>query len=299
VSASIVFRYIVDVGLPGTFRRVWRWIISGLDPILTLAVLFVAGCGGSVASGPTAIRNVSIAGTPGNYTVTLTGIGFGNPGVDVSFPYLGDLPNFRIFDLAQVGDGEWGYAADSNVLAYVSWFDTQIQVSGFAGNPGDAITVTVRNTNSGQAAVWGGNVPPTSSGTPEITAVQFSGTGQNLQITILGVGFGGAPVPMPYTGDLDQFFFENQRTTCSGSSQFNAGWTFWGLMSPSAVTLNYESWSDTEIRISGFAGQYGQGCSTVGSGDPVVIGVFNGQATGHNGGQTAWGGALPAISVTP
>ncbi|MFI5395097.1 MAG: hypothetical protein ACHQ9S_06145 [Candidatus Binatia bacterium] len=242
---------------------------------------------------------MSISGTAGDYTLTVSGSGFGNPGTNVSFPYLGDLPNFRVLDLAQVENGEWGYSNDTNVLAYVSWFDTQIQVSGFGGSPGDAVVVDVWNANSGQGAAWGGNVPPISSGTPQITAVQFSGSGQNLQITVLGSGFGSAPAPMPYTGDLDQFFFEDERTPCSGSSLFNAGWTFWGAMPPGAVTVNYESWSDTEIQISGFAGLYGQGCATVQAGDPVAIAVFNSGAIGPSGGQTAWGGIMPTTPGTP
>lgn len=264
-----------------------RRLLKCLLPVLILA----AGCGGDATTEAPAITKVTVSGDAADETLLFAGSGFGAPGLQVSLPYKGDLPNFRIFDLAQAGQGEWGYTGDAHVLAYVSWFDTQIEVSGFGGRPGDAIIVAVWN-GSGQGATWGGNVPPTSADTPSITGVQFSGTGQDMHITVRGSGFGSAPVEMPYTGNLDHFFFEDDRTPCSGAALFNAGWTFWGALPASVVTLRYESWSDTEIQISGFSGQYGQGCATVEAGDPVAIAVFNSAAAGPGGAQTAWGGIV-------
>jgi len=275
-------------------KAIWRavlWAERRLGKCLLPTLVLVAGCG-AASTGAPVIKDVTISGDEAEETLSLAGSGFSNPGLHVSLPYLGDLPNFRILDLAQVAQGEWGYTGDANVLAYLSWLDTQVVVSEFVGSPGDAIIITVWN-DSGQGATWGGNVPPTSADTPSITAVQFSGTGQNLHITVLGSGFGSAPVAMPYTGDLDHFYFEDDRTPCSGAALFNAGWTFWGHAPPSVVTLQYASWSDTEIEISGFSGQYGQGCATVDAGDPVAIGVFNSGAAGPGGAQTAWGGFVP------
>lgn len=263
-----------------------RWVAY-----LLFALVLTASCGDGASTAPPAIATVTVSGTASDETVSLAGSGFGNPGLQISLPYLGDLPNFRIFDVAEPGQGEWGYTGDTNALAYLSWLDTQIVVSGLGGSPGDAIIVVVWN-DSGAGATWGGNVPPTATDTPNITAVQFSGAGQTLHMTIRGSGFGSAPVPMPYTGDLDHFFFEDDRTPCSGAALFNAGWTFWGELPASAITLQYASWSDTEIQVSGFAGQYGQGCATVEAGDPVAIAVFNSAATGPGGAQTAWGGII-------
>jgi hypothetical protein len=274
-------------GIRPAVRCAERRLVKCLFPVLILA----AACGGGASTGAPVIRNVTISGSEADETLSLAGTGFSNPGLQVSLPYLGDLPNFRIFDLAQVGHGEWGYTGDANGLAYLSWIDTQIVVSGFDRSPGDAIILTVWN-DSGQGATWGGNVPFTSGDTLSITAVQFSGAGQNLHITVRGSGFGSAPVAMPYTGDLDQFFFEDDRTPCSGAALFNAGWTFWGELPAAVVTLQYASWSDTEIQISGFSGQYGQGCATVEAGDPVAIAVFNSAAVGPGGAQTAWGGVV-------
>ena len=299
MSARWFSQYALGVPWRQRSPRANQRVVDGFLPAVVLAAAFFTGCGGGVASGPPVIATVSISGSEGNYTLTVTGSGFGNPGVDVSLPYIGTLPNFRVLDVAQGADGEWGYSGDTNALTFLTWFDTQMQVSGFGGSPGDAVVLTLWNGASGIGAAWGGNVPPLSPGTPEITAVQFSGSGQSLNITVLGSGFGSAPVPMPYTGDLDQFFFEDERTPCSGSSLFNAGWTFWGTMPPGAVTLNFESWSDSKIEIGGFAGQYGQGCASVQPGDPIAIDVFNSGATGPRGGQTAWAGLVPTTPGSP
>jgi hypothetical protein len=276
-------------GIRPAVRCAERRLVKCLFPVLLLA----AACGGGASTAAPVISNVTIAGSEADEILSLAGTGFGNPGLQVSLPYLGNLPNFRLFDLAQVGQGEWGYTGDANGLAYLSWSDTQIVVSGFDRSPGDAIILAVWN-DSGQGATWGGNVPVTSADTPSITAVQFSGAGQNLHITVRGSGFGSAPVAMPYTGDLDHFFFEDDRTPCSGGALFNAGWTFWGELPASVVTLQYASWSDTEIQISGFSGQYGQGCATVEAGDPIAVAVFNSAAVGPGGAQTAWGGVVPS-----
>jgi len=112
-------------------------------------------------------------------------------------------------------------------------------VSGFGGEPGDAIILGVWNPSSGLGATWGGNVPG-GSGEPQITSVTFSGSGQNLQMIVQGSGFGNAPVSMPYTGNLNYFIFDDARTQCTGSTLFEAGTTAWGHRSDS-VTLVYES----------------------------------------------------------
>lgn len=235
------------------------------------------------------ITSVQLSGSPGNYTVTVNGSGFGSP--TVSLPYTGDVSNFRIGDDAQLGHGEWGYSGDANALTYEFWSDSSITVSGFGGQPGDAIVVALWNASLQLGATWGGNVPGGTS-TPIVTSVQLVGTGQNLQITVNGSGFGSAPVLMPYSGDLNYFDFGDFRTPCEGSALFSAGFARWGIQTPDAVALNYESWSDTQIVISGFGGGYGSGCATYQAGDPVAISVWNTSDTGLTGPQTAWGGQV-------
>src|SRR5208282_3307127 len=62
------------------------------------------------------ITGVVFSGSPGNYTVTVNGSGFGN--LQSALPFTGDTSNFRIADAAQLGYGEWGYTGDGNMLTY-------------------------------------------------------------------------------------------------------------------------------------------------------------------------------------
>jgi serine/threonine protein kinase len=242
-----------------------------------------------MAEGNPKINSVEFRENAGSYTLTINGRGFGIiPGQ--TLPFHGDTSFFRIMDGAQIGFGEWGFSGDAKALIYESWSDTQVQVAGLVAQPGDAVQIALWNPTSGKGATWGGNI---SGGLeiPKITLVTFSGAGQNLQITIRGSGFGNAPVSMPYSGDLNQFILGNLRTHCGGGSAlFEAGARRWGHGSPDSLTLNYQSWSDNRIVISGFAGSYGQGCDTVQNGDPMTITIWNSSASDQNGPQTAWGG---------
>ncbi|MCA1596765.1 MAG: hypothetical protein LC772_10140, partial [Chloroflexi bacterium] len=83
--------------------------------------------------------------------------------------------------------------------------------------------------------------------------VQLSGAGQNLGLTLLGSGFGPAPVQMPYSGDLFQFGIVVFHSDNQGPGIFGAGYSG----NNDSVTLNYNSWSDQEIKVDGFSGDYG------------------------------------------
>jgi hypothetical protein len=108
---------------------------------------------------------------------------------------------------------------------------------------------------------------------------------------VRGAGFGAAPATMPYTGDLNQFIFGNFRTHCGASSSlFQAGSKSWGRWPPDSLNLVYQSWSDREIVINGFAGTYGTNCNTIQAGDPIIITVWNSGDSDQTGPQTAWGG---------
>jgi hypothetical protein len=260
-----------------------KQIVCKLAVFLTISSTLL-----QVARANPQITSVAFSGSPGNYTLTVNGSGFGTyPG---SLPFTGDSSFFRIGDSAQVGHGEWGFSGDGNLLAYESWSDTQIQVNGFGGQPGDAIILAVWNPSSGSGATWGGNVPGLS-GVPQISSVVFSGSGQTLQIIVHGSGFGSAPTTMPFTGDLNNFVLTDFGTHCgAGSAQFGAGYEGWGIVSASSVTLSYQSWSNDQIVIDGFSGSYGTGCATLQIGDPVGITLWSSADTSFTGLQTAWGG---------
>jgi hypothetical protein len=276
------------------------WLAGWFIPVqLLLLVLLLPQL--SAAQTPQ-IASVKFSGSPGNYTLTINGNGFGSS--TVHLPFTGDVSNFRIGDAAQVSNGEWGYTGDSNFLTYNSWSDKIIQVSGFGGQPGDAVTIALWNASSQIAVTWGGNVP-TKAPKPVINAVELSGDGQNLEIFVDGQGFGPAPssLPPPGTpGDVNNFSIIDFRSHCGASSSlFGAGNEGWGMGSPDPVTLYYESWSDSQIVISGFGGSYGTGCATYQAGDPLAIIVYNSNDSSFTGAQTAWGGSTAtrlSISAT-
>lgn len=234
------------------------------------------------------IGSVQWTGSAGNYTLIVSGSGFGSATVPLAF--TGDVSNFAISDRSQ--QAEWGYTGDANLLTFLYWSDSTIAVSGFGGQPGDAVVISLWNSISQAGVTWGGNVPTTAT-TPQITSVQLSGTGQDLQIVVQGSGFGPAPSTLPAAGsfaDLNYFRFWDFRSHCGAvSSLFEAGF------GSDSVTLGYQSWSDSQIVISGFGGTYGQGCATYQSGDPVAIAVWN---TADASLQTAWGGGTSASTST-
>jgi serine/threonine protein kinase len=235
------------------------------------------------------INSVEFRKSAGSYILTINGSGFGTLPRQ-ALPFQGDTLFFRIAVAAQIGFGEWGFSGDAKGFLYESWSDTQIQIAGLEAQTGDAIQIALWNPASDKGATWGGNIPG-GIRTPRITSVTFSGSGESLQIIVHGTGFGNAPVPMPYSGDLNQFILGDLRTHCGGGSAlFEAGAGRWGHGSPDLLTLNYQSWSDNEIVISGFAGSYGQDCYTVQNGDPVTIIIWNSSASDQTGPQTAWGG---------
>ena len=244
----------------------------------------------ATALGAPTVTSVAFSGSAGDYTVTITGAGFGSGPAGV--PGTETTSYFRIADGAQPGHGEYGFSGDQNTLDYQSWTDNQIVVSGLSADPGDAIELALWNTSTGVGATWGGYVPPTASDMPVISSVQFSGSGQNLSMTIYGSGFGNAPANLS-SGDTQYFVFGDFRTPSNGgSSLFSAGNSSFTGSSKDGVTLNYVSWSNDEIVINGFGGTYGQSSYVVQNGDPVTIQVWNTSDTAATGPQTAWGGFI-------
>jgi hypothetical protein len=277
----------IEVGSGTTIPSIsYQWIRVRAEP--------PSGVMPSVCFGDrtTCVASVGFSwGPAGDVTVTVVGAGFGHS--PVSLPFYGDTSYFRIGDAAQLGSGEYGFSGDSNLLLYQTWNPGEIVVSGFLPLPGDAFSLAVWSSTTGEGATAGGNVPPAVTGQPVIQAVSFTGHGKNLQITITGHGFGNAPVALPYTGDLNFFSFTDWRIHSNGgSSLFSAGTTYWGIYSASPVTLVYVSWNNTEIVIGGFAGPYGLHGWVAQNGDPITLGIWNTEDTGVSGLQTIWGGSL-------
>ena len=246
------------------------------------------------------------------YTITISGKGFGSP--QQPMPYSGDLGNFSVVDAScsatTPGHCEEGYSGDAFTLNYQSWSDSQIVVGGYSqhggsnvASPGDAVEIGIWNDSSQTASagfVWAGNLPPVASNTPQISAVLFSGTGANLQITVLGSGFGSTPpsgVPSsasgtPYLGLTSNLSIGDYAGRISQKTQsvsFRAGFINPANGAQDPVTVNYLTWSDSQIDLGGFGGQYGSNPYTVLSGDPISIVVWS----TTNNLATGWGGYVP------
>lgn len=238
------------------------------------------------------IHSVGFSGSPGNYTVIVHGHGFG--GSTVPLPFSGEVSNFRIGDDAQLGQGEWGYTGDGHSLHYALWTPSEIEVNGLGASAGNALVIALWNEVTGRGVTWGGNIPPTTSDTPTINSVGFSslGTPADLRIVLKGDSFGPAPAQLPFSGDLNSFSFWDGRAHCGSSSAFTAGGKYFGDTSADAVTLRYQSWTNTKIVITGFRGAYGAGCAKLKGGDPVAVSVWNTADRTDTGPQSAKRGLI-------
>jgi hypothetical protein len=280
----------------GIAMRTIRSVGLALGALIGLTGLLMyvnpASASASCAGCRPLIHSVTVSGASGNYTVTVKGRGFGGP--TVALPYFGGVSNFRIGDDAQLGEGDWGYSGDGHPLHYLVWTRSEVEVGGLGASPGDGLVVALWNAATGRGMTWGGNVPPLTSDTPTITSLAFSslGTPVDLRIVVKGEGFGGAPTTLPFVGDLNWFSFWDGRTHCGSSAAFTAGGAYFGNAPADAVTLRYESWTDTKIVIGGFRGAYGSGCAKVQSGDPVAVSVWNTRDGVETGPQTAKRGLI-------
>jgi hypothetical protein len=118
---------------------------------------------------------------------------------------------------------------------------------------------------------------------PVITSVSTILPEQTQQITIVGCGFGNL---QPYTGDSSYIQISDL------TKGWNAGTNRWaGLGGGDWTTLHITSWTNTQIIISGFSGDYGTFGWTLSQGDHIEIDIWNAQTGGQENGST-----LPLIS---
>lgn len=116
-----------------------------------------------------------------------------------------------------------------------------------------------------QQPAYPGNQATTSpASSPRITSVTGIVPGLGQPIVISGSGFGNRP---PYLGDSPYIAIYDA----------TKGWTAGSTLSPLAdsVTLNVTSWTDNQIAISGYSGEYGDPRWTYDIGDEIEIRVWN------------------------
>ncbi|MGC1371604.1 MAG: hypothetical protein WA824_05655 [Candidatus Sulfotelmatobacter sp.] len=262
--------------------------ISLVGPLMLLLAVCCVG-----QSAP-AFSPAVIKGTSQKYSITLNGYDFGS---DLCSGSGQDCAYFRIgnptCNKSNPGECEAGYIGDAYTVNFDSWASHLLEISAYTvGQPGDAIEVGVWNSlNPANGTVWAGNIPPVQPGTPKIYSVVFNGAGENLHITIYGDGFGNAqnlgctlPCENTNTGFLrfGDYAYHSFAGACGAC--FYAGFT------GDSITMNYTSWSNTKIEVSGFAGTYGENDMVVSPGDPVAVDVWN---TNSPLLATTWSGVVP------
>jgi hypothetical protein len=214
------------------------------------------------------IRGVTFTGRNVDLTVKISGAGFGTapkgvPCTNCTTRYL------------HITDGR-GYGCQ--MFNIKSWTDTGITFDGFQGNPGDSVLVLVKNPDDNLVGIRGEiNIPETITlATPKIKSVSFfGGAGPDLEMTIVGSGFGASPPGLPLNGDLPFFVFVGRPFA---AAEWHAGYGKGKIAD--AVTLTYGTWSNNRILILGFGNAYGMNNWKVGRGDLVEIAAANSNSCG-------------------
>jgi hypothetical protein len=242
----------------------------------TLALILLASSG-AMAKPEAKIKKVKFTAVGSSFNVSITGQNFGNSPVSLpcdscAAPELKfiDNANFRVIETPNI----------------LTWTDTSITLSDVTGEKADSISLVITNDTLNSIATAGGNFPGKH---PTIKNVTFSGNGKNLVMTITGSGFGSAPSGVPGSTDIPYFQFLDWRAV----DGYSAGYVGQGYTD--TLTLNYASWSNTQIVINGFGSEYGDDGWTAKRGDPYIITVFEppGKTPGQTGPQTSLGGRLP------
>lgn len=254
-------------------------------------ILGIAGAafGALAIVGPSAAHAVTLpkithiaitADLDGTYSATISGTNFGAVPSDV--PCSSCTPSeLRIVDLSS--------QPTQQVMNVTSWSDTSITVTEIPVANGDAVRVELYNTALNATAAIGGHIGRLTS-TAKISSITASGTGQNLIVTINGSGFGPAPSVVGTNADSPYFLFTEFNVNAPNTYGYTWNAGFCGANNCDGVTVNYTSWSDSQIVISGFGGAYGYP-NEVYRRDSFCVGIWPSTSTsdGTTGGATKCG----------
>jgi hypothetical protein len=255
-------------------------------PLLTLCALSITALlslGKIAIAADAKITNVAFQGINAALTLRIFGSGFGLPPSGV--PCMSCSTRF-----IEIG-GRLGCTDNYNIL---SWSQTKIVLSGLQANPVISVVIKVTNPQNKTVGVLSTVIPNRIGlSSPKIESVTFAGRSKELKITITGFGFGTAPPGVPGESNLPFLSFIDQPFDLT---QWQAGYV--GCSNSDAVTLDYTSWSNTKIRISGFGPRYGRGPRgakfwTVAPGDIVTIAVANSGTNGVKIGYSVVESAIP------
>ncbi|MGD0737797.1 MAG: choice-of-anchor D domain-containing protein, partial [Terracidiphilus sp.] len=152
-------------------------------------------------------------------------------------------------------------AAGASCLLPVSFKPTT------TGSFNGALTLTDNSLNAASPNYASQSIELSGTGTPDsptVTSVSPIAPQQTQTITISGSGFG---TQSAYDGDSNYILFADP----AGTPPWYAG------NASNPVTLSVSSWSDTQIVITGFTGQYGTDGMCISPGDQLYIKVWNTQ----------------------
>jgi len=249
------------------------------------AALFCAALAAAASSAqaapPPHIANVTFTQTGQTWSATVSGLHFGpTPG---GIPCNNCAPmQMQVYNLASL--------PAQQSINVTGWSDTSITLTGIAAAPGDAMQVAVYNATQGNAAAWGGHVSHASH-VPHIASIVAVPHGRKTIFTINGSGFGPAP---PQVGqDTTSPFLILTDFNNHEQNGFGFPWSggFCNANDCNQVTVNYTSWNDSQVVISGYgAARYGGGGGdwTIHPHDAFCVGIWssNNQGDGTTGGTT-------------
>jgi hypothetical protein len=260
-------------------RSIWR----GCGAILAVGLFALPA-----AAGPhiPRINDVALSGSAGTYTAVITGTNFGVA--------PGGIPCSSCSPL-QLQVSNMTSQPQQESINVTDWSDTSITVTGIAANKGDGLRIALYNQTAGNVDTWGGRVGPNVEGASHITTITTSGSGATLTVTITGSGFGAAPDGlMGQNTDSPYLVFSDWNADAPGTDGFpwNAG--FCGTNDCNGVTVAYQSWTDTQVVLSGFGSEYGMGNWTANPRDAFCVGIW--PSTSTSNGTT--GGAVKCRRVS-
>jgi hypothetical protein len=153
----------------------------------------------------------------------------------------------------------WYFVGDPqgpNEVDITQWDDSYIELAGLTGTPGNTAIIAIKNDSLGKQ---GETVDATANlpggpAVPKIRRLTFLRDRKHLKIIVEGRGFGVAPAGVP--GSIDTAYFQLW-TWVTGGGHSNYPWS--AGHDGNSVTMNYESWTDSRIVITGFGSLYHAG----------------------------------------
>ena len=252
-------------------------------------LIFLALGGGTALAAAPSITNVTFTATAtgktGNtYVATISGAGFGPAPAGV--PCTACSPNE--LQVVNMSGAKW-----PETLDITAWSDTAISVSGLTALSKDSLIISVYNDTLGTGGAIGVSASGHTLG-PHIKKIIASGSGQSLQITISGKGFGPAPAQVGQNTNSPYMLVTdfNNASTGFGGAAWHAG--FCGAAQCDGVTMGYASWSDTKIVMSAFGPNYGNSNWVSNPGDAYCVTAWPTTGSGAGDvGATSLCGRLP------